>query len=242
MRGKILLLTVAGAFVALMLFMFFILAENNAWNNKNWNELLFLTGAIAAVPYIGNSFPYFRKKDTTISNIMIPASVLEKFVYEYFVRVVLFTLFYPLFFYVTANLTVGIAHFIFPDKAIPSFSFDLLFLKSNRESYHLLFYYVTPAFYVLASSILIAGTVIVRRFPLIKTLVVVGLFTLSVIGYFYLISEMMGLTNGIKYYVQKYYSWMKAEESAIKTLLIFIIFTTITTLIYTYFKLKEKEV
>jgi len=242
MRGKILLLTVAGAFVALMLFMFIILVENSSLINNEWNNTFFLTGVIAAILYIGNSFPYFRKKDTTISNIMLPASVFEKFVYEYFVRVVLFTLFYPLFFYVTLYLTDKITHFIFPNNIATSFNFDFLFIKSSRESDYLLFYYVAPAFYILASSILMAGTVVVRKFPLIKTLVAVGLLTLSVIGYFFLISEKMYLINGIRYYVQKYYSWMESNESAFITLLIFIIFTTITTLAYTYFKLKEKEV
>jgi hypothetical protein len=239
MRSKVLLLTVAGAFIALMLFMFIILVENSSLNHNKWNETFFLTGAIAAILYIGNSFPYFRKKDTTISNIMLPVSAFEKFVYEYFVRVVLFTLFYPLFFYVTLYLTGKITHFIFPNNIPTLFNLDSLFIKSDKESDYLLFYYVTPALYFLASSILMAGTVIVRRFPLIKTLVAVGIFVLLVVGYFYLVGEKMALLLGSQYAIKL---CIKSERSAIIISFIAIVFTTITTIVYSYFNLKEKEV
>ncbi len=241
MRSKILLLTVAGAFIALSFLIFFMFMTNNyRWDSRSWTPLFFLTGALSALIYIGNSFPYFRKKDTTVSMIMLPASVFEKFVYEYMVRVVLFTLFYPLFFYLTAHIAVPIIQFIFSDREMASFSFDNVFIEVVKKEAHIFLYYVVPALYILAASLFFAGAVIARRHPLIKTLVAIGVVVLSVTGYFYFIVEEMGLKYGIGYVIENL--WIKSEESALKTLLVFIIFAIITTLTYTYFKIKEKEV
>ncbi len=240
MRSKILLLTVSGAFIALSFLIFFMfMASNFRWYSRSWPPLFFMTGAIAAILYIGNSFPYFRKKDTTVSMIMLPASVLEKFVYEYMVRVIFFTLFFPILFYLAAYLTVSIVHFIFPAKQIASFSFDFTFNELSRKSDYLLFFYVLPALYILTSTLFITGAVIARRYPLIKTLVFVGMFILSVIGYFYLIFEDMNLDDGIEYIAQRIW---ETQESAIKTMFIVIVCAIITTLTYTYYKIKEKEV
>ena len=240
MRSKILLLAVVGAFIALFFLISFIFMTNNfRWNGRSWPPLFFLTGAVAAILYIGNSFPYFRKKDTTVSMIMLPASVLEKFVYEYIVRVIFFTLFFPMLFYFAAHLTVSIVHFIFPAKEIPSFSFDFVFNELHRESDRLLFFYVLPALYILISLLFVTGAVIARRFPLIKTLVIVGVFVLSVTGYFYLIFEDRNLDDGIEYIAKRIW---ETQESAIWTFIVLIYCTIITTLTYAYFKLKEKEV
>ncbi len=241
MRSKIMLLAVVGAFTALFFLISFLIMTNNfRWSGRSWSPLFFLTGAVAAILHIGNSFPYFRKKDTTVSMIMLPASVLEKFVYEYIVRVILFTLFFPILFYFAAHLTVSIIHFIFSAKEISSFSFDFVFNELYSESDRLLFYYALPALYVLTASLFFAGAVVAQRVPLIKTLVIIGVFVLSVTGYFYFIVEKMGLKEGIGYVIKN--TWLSSEELALKSLFVLVVFAIITTLTYAYFKLKEKEV
>jgi len=239
MRSKAMLLTVAGAFIALIFLMFFVLLGGGNWYAKAWQPFFYLTGAIAAVLFIGNSFPYFRKKDTTVSLIMIPVSIFEKFVYEYFSRIVLFTLLYPLFFYFVAHLVVPVVQPFFPKREFVPFHFNLLFPDFNREKDTLLFYYIIPALYILIASLFFVGAVIARRYPLVKTLVSVGVFVLLVFGYFYIIFETMNLGNGFGYFAERF--WGK-QENAIKTVFALIIFAIITTLTYTYFKLKEKEV
>lgn len=239
MRNKAMLLTVAGAFIALIFLMFFVISTSHRWNANSWQLTFYLTGAVAAILYIGNSFPYFRKKDTSVGMIMLPASVFEKFVYEYLSRVVLFTLLFPIFFSFVAHLVVPLVQYIFPKKGITSFSFDLLFPVYNRESDTLIAYYIIPALYILITSLFLAGAVIARRYPLVKTLVSIGVFVLSIIGYFYLILEKINLENGLGYFAERI--WGQPED-AIKTIFALIVVTSITNLAYTYFKLKEKEV
>ncbi len=219
--------------------MFFVISDSFVWNAGSWQPTFYLSGAVAAILYIGNSFPYFRKKDTSVGMIMLPASVFEKFVYEYLSRVVLFTLLFPIFFSFIAHLVVPIAHYFYPKKGIISFSFDLLFPVFNRESDTLIAYYIIPALYILITSLFLAGAVIVRRYPLVKTLVSLGVFVLSIIGYFYLIMEKMKIGDSLSYFANRVWG---QEEGAIKTFFALIIVTSITTLAYTYFKLKEKEV
>lgn len=239
MRNKAMLITVAGAFIALIFLMFFVISTSFVMNANSWQPTFYLTGAVAAILYIGNSFPYFRKKDTSVGMIMLPASVFEKFVYEYLSRVVLFTLLFPMFFSFIAHLVVPVAQYFSPKKGIISFSFDLLFPVYNRESDTLIAYYIIPALYILITSLFLAGAVIARRYPLVKTLVSVGVFLLSIIGYFYLIMEEMKIGDSLGYFANRVWG---QEEGAIKTIFALIIVTGITTLVYTYFKLKEKEV
>src|SRR5690606_26690689 len=46
--------------------------------------------------YVGHAFPAFRSKETTINYLMLPASVLEKFVFEFISRIGIILLMLPL--------------------------------------------------------------------------------------------------------------------------------------------------
>jgi len=234
MRSKIFLLTVGGAFIA-MLFVFFMITKGQRSNN--WEQMFWLFGVLGAVLYIGNSFPDFRKKETTVNFLMIPASVFEKFVFEFINRIVLFTIMYPVMFYFASHLSVYISGFIFPDRDISQFSFDILFDSNVPEAVKL---YFIPAVYLFIISAFFAGAVIFRRHPLIKTLVITGVFILSVFGYFRFIFQETHLGYGLDYFFNEKIN--NGTNILLEFLSAILVLSSITVLFYVYFKLKEKEV
>src|SRR5690349_17301356 len=66
----------------------------------------FLVGLVSlfGILYVGHSFPAFRSKESSIHYLMLPASVLEKFIFEFIIRIVLALLVLPLLYWITFNM------------------------------------------------------------------------------------------------------------------------------------------
>ena len=237
MRSKILLLIVGGASVALLFINLYSIIRTSSWNEQNWIQQFFIVGVIGSVLYIGSSFPYLRKKESTYNYLMLPVSVFEKIVYEFSARVLFFIVFYPALFYLLSNLTVSFAQLIFPGRTFFYFSFDFITKHHGNDFYVHQFLF---ALYLLLISAFFAGAVIARKYPLLKTLVVIGLFYLIIYYFFFVMIEKMDLGYGFSIINDKYVksdfrkvpSWVYISE-LIGSLLIYV---------YAYFKLKEKEV
>jgi len=232
MRSRTLLLTVGAAFITML----FVLVGIS--NERSLERMFWLLGAVGALLYVGNSFPDLRKKETTMSFVMIPASVSEKFVFEFINRIVLYAVMYPVMFYLASLLSVYISIFLFPNREISQFDFDILFNFFKRDKTVLL--YLMPAVCFFTISVFFAGAAIVRRHPLIKTLVTVGVFVLSVFGYFYFILFKMILNYGLQYFFEERINI--STNILLEFLSAILVLSSITVSFYVYFKIKEKEV
>ncbi|MDB4335028.1 hypothetical protein OAA06_01575 [bacterium] len=242
---KMLLLVFGGFTAALFLVELLIFKNNLSWTENNWASLFFVSYAIAGLLIIGNSFPFLRKRDKTLVNFVLPVSTTEKYLYELVFKVGIFTLLFLLAFSIISDIAMEFAKFLnrdrlarFADSGNPinilPFKFEYLLLKG--EEY--LFEFLLWAF-GLGFSLAFAGSVAFRKFPLIKTIILLGIIVLLIIGYFYLSFEKMDLKYGVQYVTK---AIIPDYESAIKWGFSLIGVSIVTALTYSFFKLKEREV
>lgn len=234
LQRKLFLLIISGGFLALFFFTLILFATNSRWDKEDWSILFLMSGAISALLFAGHAFPFLRTKEACQNTLMIPASTLEKFTYEFVLKIVLFTLLYPVLFKLMAGTVLPLAEFINPERAFVPFSFDPI-IHTNKE-------YLLPTAvlgYLFTVSLAFAGASALKRYPLIKTIVIVGIIILVGVGYFYLLFGKLHLKNGISY-VANYV--IADQDSALIWLYYFLCISFITAWVYAFFNLKEREV
>ena len=228
------LLLLGGVFAALFLFQLVILLSNPRWNNMDWSGLFIGTGVVGALFYFGKSFPYLRKKETTIDALMIPASVFEKYLLEIVSRFVVYLLLFPVIFYLASHLSAIFATILSEDISYSGFMFVSLFDMVPKEAFTILVWV-----FAFGASIVFAAAASIRKYPLIKTIVLVGTIFMVMVGYFYIIIEVIDLKQGLEYMTRSLHG---SKESALMSLKLFLGCSTLITLVYAFFKLKEREI
>jgi len=228
------LLMFGGVFAALFLFQLVILLSNSRWNNMDWAGLFIGTGIVGAIFYFGKSFPYLRKKETTIDALMIPASIFEKYLLEIVSRFVVYLIAFPIIFYLASHFSAIFATILKEDISYTGFMLVSAFDKVPEEAFPVLAWV-----FVFGASIVFAGAATVRKYPLIKTIVFVGAVFMLVVGYFYVAIEVFDIEQGLEY-VSK--TMISSEETALTIVTVKLGFSSLITLVYAFFKLKEREI
>jgi len=228
------LLLLGGAFAALFLFQLVVLLSNPRWNNMDWAGLFIGTGVVGALFYFGKSFPYLRKKETTIDALMIPASVFEKYLLEIVSRFVVYFMVFPVIFYLASHLSAIFATILTEDISYSGFMFASAFDKVSNEAFTIMAWV-----FAFGASIVFAGAATIRKYPLIKTIVFVGVVFILMVGYFYIIIEVIDLKQGLEYMTR---GLNVSKDSALTILKLFLGCSTLITLVYAFFKLKEREI
>lgn len=215
--------------------MFFVIA-NYGWDGDDWQVLFYFSVSIAGLLYVGSAYPAFRNAKKTQSYLMLPASAFEKFIYEFFERIVLFMLLFPVLFFVFSNLATATSTLFIDEtrRSLPSFFrfSDLVYRFSEGT---------LPVFIwvgICGLSLAFAGAARFRKYPLLKAI----LFVLAVIGvsgyYIYIIVEKLDLRH--PYFENLLYDMTNEQGYClIKCILAFI---SVVALAYAYFKQKEKEI
>ena len=213
------------------------------WNSEGWKVTFFVVFYISGLLYSGFAFPAFRSKERTITDLMIPVSSFERLLYEFIDKIIAFLLLYPAIFYAASCMAVGIRNTFtlgtshttvngvstFPFETV---SFDQLSSNLEPGLFGMLF-----MLSVLAFILALAGAATFRKLPLIKTIVFVGLVFLTGIGYSYLLFEKLKFSNP---WIENLEHDLSAQQGFLIGKLIFAAIAVIA-LIFTYFKLKEKE-
>lgn len=215
------------------------------WNSEGWKVTLVFVFYISGLLNSGFAFTAFRSKERTITELMIPVSAFERFLYEFIDKIAVFLLLYPSIFYVSSSMAVGFRNALaLPSKVssatvngISTFPFETVSLQKltfNMEpgSFGMMF-----TLSVLAFILALAGSATFRKLPLIKTVVFVGLLLLTGIGYIYLVFEKWHLKQS---WLVKLEHNVGSEQGFLMGTLVFA-FIGLIALTFTYFKLKEKE-
>lgn len=233
LQRKLLLLTSSGGFLALFIFTLLFLGSSFNWREQNWTALFMTSGFIIAALITGNAFPFLRNQKACQNALMIPASTLEKFVYEFALKIVVFSILYPLLFQLMASIAVPLIEFIRPDRTYIPFSFDPI-IKPGEE-----FYFTALLMgYIFTISLAFAGASTFRRSPLIKTVLFVSIIILLIIGYLYFIVEELHLNNGVEYALTNTFS---EKSEAFSWFFFFLGISSLSSFTYAFFKLKERE-
>jgi hypothetical protein len=191
---------------------------------------------------MGTSFPALRNKKEASHYFLLPASIFEKFLIQFLIRIVAFSTFFYLIFWLEFKFTAAIYQSIEWRKTITIESFDLFapFTDLNRTLDLLA---VLFGMFSIASFLLM-GAAYFKKYALFKTILTFGVFA----GVFFLT---MVLFSHI-FYAEKMRSFLSIEldtyrisENLYNTQMFFYIPAIAASLFFlptAYFKLKEKEI
>lgn len=236
----IILAGVAGTlFISLFLF-------QSASRAANWDQVAYFATFIFffftfGIIYSSLSFSAFRSKEKTISYLMLPVSNNEKFLFEFFTRIVAFIIIMPLLYMAVANIEGVIVNHYAPELINYKFSFTRAWNEITRNKPidgWTRVAFISGGLFVLIAPFTGASTF--SKSPLVKTLFV---FSAIVCGYFllaYLLFKGLNLkeyhpgNNGILF--------IKNKHQAVAATAIAITVINLSLLTISWFSLKEKEV
>ena len=234
---KLIGISLAGfsGFVFLLLYLF-QKKSFQSWDNASYTRMLLYLFFTIGTIYSSLSFPAFRMKEKSITYLMLPASISEKFTFELLIRVVMFILLMPVLYWAVANIEGTIVHHFKPEFQNYKFSlidgWSKILHDTGDFKLRKIFFIQYPLFIF---TVMFAGACHFSKSPLLKTL-----FTISIImvGYAVLIYI---LTKGfnVRGYIAREGSVFFDEPLTVYA--ISSIVASLCLLAVTFFKLKEKE-
>src|SRR5690349_13401661 len=158
-----------------------------------FQAFLILFVSVFGILYAGHSFPAFRSKENTITYLMMPASVLEKFLFEFVSRIGIILLILPPLYWLTFNLQ-GYLFDIFTEVVFEPVGIQYLVRIEDLPG-DILFpvYLVTAGGVLFVLSLAFTGSAMFEKQPLVKSLFAVAVIVMFFVGYSYIIVEHLGL-------------------------------------------------
>ena len=202
---------------------------------------IFLIGFVAVfgILYVGHSFPAFRSKESTINYLMVPASVLEKFVFEFISRIAIVIPTLPILYWATFHLQ-GYFFAIFTDATFQPVSAEYLIRIDVEQGYEIIIYTLTFAAGLLAYVLAFTGAAIFTKQPLVKSLFSLAAIVMFFIGYSYIVVEHLGVG---RYNPPDAMILVPADDVQVLGLICLMLILTIVVMLFVAFcRLKEREV
>ena len=211
-----------------------------AHDHSNFQGFLLAFVSVFGVLYAGHSFPAFRSKESTINYLMVPASVLEKFVFEIVNRIGFTILLLPLLYWATFHLQ-GYFFTIFTDEVFqPVGPQYLVKIEMPDPEYPWVFFVLISTVVMLALVLAFTGAAIFNKQPLVKSLFAVAVIVMFFIGYSYIVVEHLGVG---RYNPPETMVLLPMEElKVLQSVTLALIITTVIMLFVAFRKLKEREV
>lgn len=207
---------------------------------SNFQALLVTFVSLFGILYVGHSFPAFRSKESTINYLMMPASVLEKFVFELVIRIGIILLMLPLLYWITFHLQ-GYFFTIFTGETFePVGVHYLVKLGDKPVEYPFLIYSMIAGGVLLVLSLAFTGASMFTKQPLVKSLFAVAMIVMFFVGYSYIVLEHFGL--GRYNPPENMILAPSDEENALGTVTVAFFTGTVVMLFVAFRKLKEREV
>lgn len=241
-NGQFLLLS-TGAYIGVI---FIVLSITQVGNDLQPHDLETFQGFLIAfvtvfgILYVGHSFPAFRSKESTIHYLMIPASVLEKFVFEFVSRIGIILLTLPLLYWLTFHLQ-GYFFAIFTGEIFQSIGVHYLVKLDIRADYLFLIYLDITGGVLLALSLAFTGAAMFTKQPLVKSLFAVAVVVMFFVGYSYIVIEHLGIGR-YNPPERMLLVPMEEEDSALTSVGVALFAATVVMLFVAFRKLKEREV
>ena len=200
--------------------------------------------AIFGILYTGYSFPAFRSKENTINYLMLPSSILEKFLFELITRLSIVVILLPGLFWLTFHFQ-GYFFNLFTTEQFESFSLaqavDLGFPNDVQiHQLESLFITMIIAFVMLGFVLPFTGGAMFSKQPLVKTLFAVALIVIFYAAVTFILLESMGFGQ----YQPNESLWLMphSEKGAMQFFGTLAIIGNLVLLFVAYRKLKEREV
>jgi hypothetical protein len=199
----------------------------------------FLAGFVTVfgILYVGHSFPAFRSKESTISYLMVPASALEKFVFEVVSRIGIILLTLPLLYWVVFHLQ----GYLFAMFTVEPFeAVGIHYLVMIDENVPAIVYLLVTSGILFALSLAFTGSATFAKQPLVKSLFAVALAVMFFLGYTYVVVVQIGVGQ---YNPPDNMVLVPGDEStALRSMTVACFVSTAVMLFVAFRKLKEREV
>jgi hypothetical protein len=230
---------VAGIIFVLLVLLQYSVAFRN-WHHRGYFITFLVFYFILGAVYSGLSFPAFRSKVKTVDYLMLPASALEKFLYEFITRIIVFIIFMPLIYWIVANIEGAIVHYYEPKMVNYHFSFHKgwyeFFNKQNINGWVKLLLSQIGLFILIAPF---TGSTHFSKSPLIKTIfafsIIAGVFSL----YLYILIKILNIKN--YYYGNSGVLFVHNNDQFATFFGLSMAVVNISLLAVSWFRLKEKE-
>lgn len=238
-----LLLLSTGAYVGVI---FIVLSLAQVGNDlqphglENFQGFLIGFVTVFGILYVGHSFPAFRSKESTIYYLMTPASVLEKFVFEFVSRIGIILLSLPLLFWVTFHLQGYIFSIFTVEVFNPIGMQNLVIIDDVPADYQFLIYSLVTGAVLFALSLAFTGAAMFTKQPLVKSLFAVAVIVMFFVGYSYIVIEHLGV--GRYNPPDRMLLVPLHEDSALQAVTVALFAGTVVMLFVAFRKLKEREV
>ncbi|MCC5930606.1 MAG: hypothetical protein JJU28_15275 [Cyclobacteriaceae bacterium] len=223
-------------------------AMGSTYHENNYIPIFIIGYLAAGIFFNTKSFGALKKRHSAITYLGLPASTFEKYFLHWFLRIFLFTLLYPFFFYASVNAFIPLfkslaglyVEYYNPKKGLPEipvFHFELVQPKTGR------FIGDFSAFFgaIFTLTVIQLGSIAFGKWNLLKTLL--SVFILQVVIYYFI--RFIGfLKGGIEDLRPNFYTdglpdhitWQEVS------LVVLMAMTLIISWLATYLKLKEREV
>lgn len=221
------------------------------WTSTDYNSSFFGGLVFLSVFGISQSFIDLRDKSTAIRYLTLPASILEKFLVELCMRLVLPLIIYPIVFWLGANLSVDVYYFIqhslFEKTALPEIGkVEVLYLYWIPNASIDIGYWILFGMIVSLPVLMFMGGIIFRKWGFIAMPAAVAIFLLVMFGSFFGLSW---LVDASAFSAGGNYSIRIDDPEVFDGVPLFILVCLILTwaavflpFVVTYLKLKEREV
>jgi len=225
--------------------------EGFVWRTVDYNSIFFGGFVFLSVFGISQSFIDLRVKSTSIRYLTLPASAMEKFLVQVFLRLVLPLIIYPIVFWLGANLSVDVYYFIqhslLEKTALTEVSkVEVLYLYWIPNSTIDIGYWILFGLIISIPVLMFMGGVVFGKWNFIVTPSVVAGFLLMMFGSYFGLSFIL---NASAFGAGGNYSIRVDDPEIFEGVPLFILICLILTwfavflpFVVTYFKLKEREV
>ncbi|NMH89719.1 hypothetical protein [Flavivirga algicola] len=245
LNGKTYLFYFTGLIIFLFILAFFTLAT--ASNRVDFNESYYsplgvFLQSLTCVLVSGTSFPALRSHSKSINYLLLPASIFEKFLVQFIIRILVFvSLFLPLY-WLSYKCAYGIYDLFSWENPLKIDSFHLLspidWHKDNIDTL------VAVSTVIALSVFAFTGAAYFKKYALFKSVFV---FMLVALGYFLF---MVCLSHLYYYHKPKElfdiklrsYNMIENIKSSDFFIIIQLIGTTLFLIPMSYFYLKERKV
>ncbi len=159
--------TIVGVFVVLSLMLYIMFFTNEEEQIKMFYKSVFQIVFILSSLFIsGNAFRDFRNKEQNMNYLMLPSSTLEKFLSQYLLVTVVFTVLVLLFHYLFGLVNLVVVN------SFKDYSIDINYLFNTDN--------VLPFLrvFIPLQLLLLAGAVTFKKVPLFATLLSQFLYTM----------------------------------------------------------------
>lgn len=185
--------------------------------------------------WCGQAFPAFRSKEKSMEYLMTPSSTLEKFLFEFINRVIIYIILFPIIYWIITNTITSIFHAF--NSAYMDYKFEFGALLPGWEAKEMT---LALSLAFLIFTIPFTGATYFNKMPLLKTILTV----FFLVGFYFGLGFLIVLGLNLEEYrpAEGGILFMKNEADIKLAGIMAAILANLTLLTISYFKVKEKEV